>query len=89
MHGNSVRMTQQHPTDKPAQFDMFIDPANGQEDLVYSPSRGRRVKSQLMEEAEMLAELAATGRYRILHRLKPRQVAGVGWTRLPSPFRRS
>jgi hypothetical protein len=36
----------------------------------------------------MLAHLAATGRYRILHRLKPRQVAGI-CLRLPSPFRRS
>jgi DNA polymerase-3 subunit epsilon len=82
-------MTQQHTAGKPAQFDMFVDPANGQEDLVYSPSRVRRVKSQPMEEAEMLAHLTATGRYRILYNLELRQVTGTGLTRLPSPFRRS
>jgi DNA polymerase-3 subunit epsilon len=67
-------MTQQHPTGKPAQFDMFIDPANGQEGSGYSPSLVRRVKSHPMQEAEMLAHLAATGRFRILRKLEPRQV---------------
>ncbi|MBD8653799.1 3'-5' exonuclease [Rhizobium sp. CFBP 13726] len=69
-------MTQQHLTGKPAQFDMFIDHANGEEGSGYSPSLVRRVRSHRMQEAEMLAHLAATGRYRILHRLEPRQVAG-------------
>jgi len=69
-------MTQQHPTGKPAQFDMFIDTTNNQDGLAHSPSRVTRVKSQPMEEAEMLAHLTATGRYRILHKLEPRQVTG-------------
>ena len=72
---NSVRMTQQHPTGNPAQFDMFIDAAKGEEGSAHS-SRARRVKSQPMAEAEMLTHLAATGRYRILHKLEPRQVTG-------------
>ncbi|RZI53844.1 MAG: 3'-5' exonuclease, partial [Pseudomonas sp.] len=55
---------------------MFIDHANGEEGSGYSPSLVRRVKSHRMQEAEMLAHLAATGHYRILHKLEPRQVAG-------------
>jgi DNA polymerase III epsilon subunit-like protein len=68
-------MTRQDPADRTAQFDMFIDAAVVQETADYSTSRARRVKRQPLEEADMVAHLAASGRYRILHKLEPRRVA--------------
>ncbi|MGV1898388.1 DNA polymerase III subunit epsilon [Allorhizobium ampelinum] len=68
-------MTRQDQADRTAQFDMFDDAAVVQETAAYSTSRARRVKRQPLEEAEMVAHLAASGRYRILHKLEPRRVA--------------
>jgi DNA polymerase-3 subunit epsilon len=75
--GSSCGMTRQETARKPAQFDMFAD-ADGVSQL--RPVADLRVKrggNALMDEAEMLAHLTATGRYRILQKLEPREIAKV------------
>ncbi len=58
----------------PTQFDMFSDePPAGTELALRQPSE--RFTSRQMTEAEMVAHLAASGRYRILQKLEPRKTA--------------
>jgi DNA polymerase III subunit epsilon len=56
------------------QFDMFSDePLDGSEPAIHQPS-GRSTARQ-MTDAEMVAHLTASGRYRILQKLEPRDTA--------------
>ncbi len=58
----------------PTQFDMFSDdPHAGSDPSLRLPNQGPI--SRQMTEAEMVAHLAASGRYRILQKLEPRATA--------------
>lgn len=57
----------------PAQFDMFSGDRNEGPDL--SPQPARRPARQEMSEADMVASLEASGRYRVLRKLEPRKIA--------------
>lgn len=68
----------------PTQFDMFSDdqtPVRGK------PAAEGRVKkttaAAVMDEGDMVAHLAATGRYRILKKLEPRQTAANARSEFP------
>jgi DNA polymerase-3 subunit epsilon len=78
-------MTQNDRLATLAQFDMFSDEAS----IVPLRSRARtpteRSDKIAMTEADMVAHLASTGRYRILQRLEPRQIAVA--TRAEFPLR--
>lgn len=60
----------------PAQFDMFSNDPSSMAPRSSAEPRAKRVASvSAVSEAEMVAHLAATGRYRILQKLEPRQIA--------------
>ncbi|WP_409527105.1 3'-5' exonuclease [Rhizobium sp. P32RR-XVIII] len=58
----------------PAQFDMFAEVLPVREAIPVSDRPSKR-PAGIMDEADMVSHLTATGRYRILHKLPPRQVA--------------
>lgn len=59
----------------PAQFEMFENETASVPAAATPPRSTTRSVPSSMDEAEMVARLAATGRYRILHRLEPRPIA--------------
>lgn len=60
----------------PTQFDMFSDDAPAVRAKSADDTRARRsVPASAMSETDMVAHLAATGRYRILQRLEPATIA--------------
>lgn len=73
--GNSSEMTRQDTAREPAQIELFGDATSVPRATRTSNLHVRRAASGPMEEADMVAHLAATGRYRILQKLEPRQIA--------------
>ncbi len=72
----SPPMMRQNMPSMHAQFDMFSD--DGAEDP--KPSSGfspKRPAGRGLDEAQMVAHLVDTGRYRILQKLEPRKIASV------------
>lgn len=70
----------------PAQFDMFSDSPTTTPAASGSEGRAKRSNvSSLRDEAEMVAYLKATGRYRVLQKLEPRPLATT--IRPEYPFR--
>jgi DNA polymerase-3 subunit epsilon len=76
MDETSQRMTRHVPESPLAQLNMFADePATAGEKKAEANSRSRRTNTLALDEAEMVAHLSATGRYRILQRLTARPIA--------------
>ena len=74
---NSQGMTQRVSAGDIAQFDMFADGPGTPQRLSAADVSVTHPASASLDEDEMVAHLVATGRYRILRKLEPRQIAEV------------
>ena len=74
---NSQGMTQRVSAGDIAQFDMFANVPSMPQGLAVADVRVTQPASAPMDDDEMVAHLASTGRYRILRKLEPRQIAEV------------
>jgi DNA polymerase-3 subunit epsilon len=74
VHDKSWDMTRTDAAGEVAQFDMFADVPSMSQPLPAADVRIRRSASAPIDEDEMVAHLVATGRYRILRKLKPRPI---------------
>jgi DNA polymerase-3 subunit epsilon len=75
VHDNSSKMTRQETAGTPTQFDMFAGGSGVTALRPVTELRAKRPVSVPMTEDEMVAHLTGTGRYRVLQKLEPRQVA--------------
>ena len=72
--GTTSHQTRQDKLGVPTQFEMFSDDPAGVAEATSEP-QGKRSPGLAMTEQDMVEQLTASGRYRVLRKLEPRTVA--------------